>query len=86
MGKVVGMMEKGDDSHPEVEYLDEGMVRRFVSAYSGFAGTGWGEEVSVLYNAETGDAEVLSFSRRWLFTIGPLLLGLVSLYVFARTI
>jgi hypothetical protein len=23
MGKVVGMMEKGDDSHPEVEYLDK---------------------------------------------------------------
>lgn len=61
-------------SRAEIEYEIDGHVHRFVSSY----GTGMlsvGHRVRVVVDTKTGHAERLAFTTRWVFTVGPILLG-----------
>ena len=77
-GKIVKMVEQTDSWHPEIEYEFEGRLHYFVSKYSGGV---VGAAMPVVINDETGDAEALTWSNRWLFTIVPLLFGGGLLFV-----
>ncbi|KAA1257122.1 hypothetical protein LF1_55220 [Rubripirellula obstinata] len=68
-----------ENTRAEIEYEIDGHAHRFVSKY----GTGMlsvGHHVRVIMDTTTGDAERLAFTTRWVFTIGPILLGAFFVY------
>ena len=69
------------DDHAEVEYFLDDQRRRFVSGYSVPSNMIWvGKRVSVAADPDSGDAEIISFSNRWVFTIVPILAGLFAMW------
>ena len=80
-GTVAGLIEVGDDSHPEIEFqFDDGSAKRFVSKFARPQAR-VGESVRVVYDPETGEAEQYTFSNRWFITLGCGLLGSLFAYV-----
>ena len=79
-GIVVSETEHDDAIVPEIEFTFHGKAKRFVSNYGG-RGVGVGAKVNVLYDPETGDAEQLKWSNRWLPTAALLIFA--SLWVWA---
>lgn len=77
-GVIINLHEKNEDHYPEVEYTYKGKSRCFHSKYSG--GT-VGSEVSIVYNSKSGKAEVFHRAHRWGFTLVPLLIGGLGLYL-----
>ncbi|TWU51572.1 hypothetical protein Poly59_31650 [Rubripirellula reticaptiva] len=68
-----------ENTRAEIEYEIDDHAHRFVSRY----GTGMlavGDHVRVFVDTTTGDAERLAFATRWVFTIGPILLGAFFVY------
>jgi len=62
---------------PEVEYVLDGEVRRFVSKYGGMEPKANGTAVDVLVSATGTNAEVLTPCNRLLFTVLPIIFGLL---------
>jgi hypothetical protein len=85
-GVVVGNVadfggESGPTYAPEIEYTTRGESRRFVSAYERGEPLPEGETVDVLLSPHSQGAEHYTAGTRWMFTIVPLLFGLVFILV-----
>ena len=77
-GKITAEVEGGETSSPEIEYEYRGKPVRFVSKYGG-GPVRLGESVIVLFDPDTGEAEKLKWSNRWLPTIAMLSFGITFL-------
>lgn len=79
-GVITREVEGNETSSPEIEFEFHGEARRFVSQYGG--GTVViGDEVQVLVDCETGEAEELKWSNRWLPSIAMAFFGIFFVMV-----
>ena len=62
-----------DGPWPEIEFEFSGESSTFISDYGGTGTPKVGSKVDVIYDPETGEAEWVSFTNRWLFTVIPVL-------------
>ena len=84
-GSIAAEIDGDETSSPEIEYEYNGRTVRFVSKYGG-GPVRLGESVIVLFDPDTGEAEELKWSNRWLPTIAMLSFGLIfaAVGIFAR--
>lgn len=67
------------DTRWEIQYEHNGVAHRFISRYGGSSTMKVGDEAVVILDLDEGIAEHLTWSNRWVFTLGPIFLGVVSI-------
>jgi len=70
-----------DGPWPEIEFLWDGAIHRFISEYGGSGLPRIGSEVDLLFDPATGKAEHFTFSNRWLGTVIPIIFSAVFYWV-----
>ena len=93
-GRVVGVAEgkpiktlfggeasSDDGPYPEIEFSWNGSAHKFISGYGGSGIPRVGSEVDILFDPASGNAEYLSFTNRWLFTLIPIIFSALFLWM-----
>ena len=75
-GVITDEIDGDETSAAEIQYEFKGEQIRFVSRYGG-SSVKIGQKVFVLFDPETGDAEELKWSNRWLPSIAMFIFGTV---------
>ncbi|MEM9368009.1 MAG: hypothetical protein AAGD07_18610 [Planctomycetota bacterium] len=78
VGRIVDEIEDENDitTRWKIEYEHANVERKFVSAYGGSSTMQVGDNAIVVLDLHAGTAEHLTWSNRWVFTVGPMLLGI----------
>ena len=81
-GQVIEIVSAGadDDAHPKIEYSVDDITLNFVSDYGGSSCPAIGDSVVVLHEPSGRQAEHLTQTNRWLFTIVPFLFFMAFSY------
>ena len=70
-----------DGPWPEITFEFNGKAETFISDYGGTGTPKVGTEVDVVFDPETGKAEWISLTNRWLFTVVPIIFGAVFYWI-----
>ena len=76
-----GESADNDSAYPEIEFSWKGSAHKFISGYGGSGTPPIGSEVDVLYDPATGNAEFLSTTTRWFWTVFPLIFSVMFIWV-----
>ena len=78
-GEVVGIELQGPegDEHPRISFSHDGRVQEFTSDYGGTGCPRVGDSVTVIFDPVSLKAEHFSTGNRILFTIAPVVFGLL---------
>jgi hypothetical protein len=80
VGIVIHVVQDRGTRYPEIQYMHRGQGHKFVSRYSTY-NLAVGQEVVVLVSPDGTQAVHLSMANRWVYTIGPLLVGFILLSI-----
>ncbi len=80
VGTVTHIVQDRGTWYPEIQYMHRGQGHKFVSRYSTY-NLAPGQEVVLLVSPDGTQAVHLSMANRWVFTIGPLLVGFILLSI-----
>lgn len=82
-GMVVGFTTQpdveGDGYFPEIEFGGKSGVVRFVSKYGSSVKPALGKPVKLFIDANGESAEIITMTTRFLFTVAPLVAGIMAL-------
>jgi hypothetical protein len=77
---VIHIVQDRGTRYLEIQYMHRGQGHKFVSRYSTY-NLAPGQEVVLLVSPDGTQAVHLSMANRWVFTIGPLLIGFIMLSI-----
>jgi hypothetical protein len=79
VGQIVGEVEddKEVDTRWKIEYIYGGVTRQFTSMYAGSSTMQIGDDAKVILDLRSDIAEHLTWSNRWILTLGPMLLAII---------